>query len=128
MSALMREWIGPAVCKQLNEALNDTAQDGQTSFSEDGIFVIRSTEGRVVQVNEVIMLSQSRDRANQLAVHQSCSSIPSIGVRFLYSDQGCVRQIQHRHLSEEAQTIIFKRHQWSSIGYHGLLLGMRFLP
>jgi hypothetical protein len=88
MSALMRDWIRPAVCKQLDEALKDTDRDGNASitYSEDGTLLIHVTEGKAVQVNEVFIFPSSRDIANPLAVHQSCSSISIIGVRLLYSN------------------------------------------
>jgi hypothetical protein len=75
-------------------------------------------------VNEVSMFPQLRDRADPQAVHQSYSSIPSMGVRFLYSDQSSFHQIGLRHFPEEAQTAVLERHRWSCTGYNGLLSGM----
>lgn len=59
MSSLMRDWIRPTVCKQLDEALKDTSRDCKAliSRSEDGTLTIHITEGKAVQVNEVILVS-----------------------------------------------------------------------
>lgn len=123
MSALMRDWIRPAVCKQLHEVLQDIAPDGKTSnsYGEDGTLMVHITHGRSIQVNEVSWFSQSRGRADPQTVHQSFSSIPSIGVRFLYSNQGGVHQIRHIHISEEALAAVLEMHCWSCTWYHGLL-------
>lgn len=71
MSALMRNWIGPAVCKQLQIALQGKGHNGKdlVSYDQDGTLRIRITEGKPIQLNEVRRSAFSPNCANRLAVH-----------------------------------------------------------
>jgi hypothetical protein len=54
----MRDWIRPAVRKQLEEILGSATKDGKISesSSQDGAFIKHITTAAAVQVNEVLLL------------------------------------------------------------------------